>query len=88
MGLELSRCIFYPKYMTLGERVVAPCPPFFKKLRNIGLILGGVSAAILTGGVALPAVVISIAGYLATASAVAVTVSQCTVDADTSFDVK
>lgn len=77
-----------PNDMNIVERVVAPCPPFFKKLRNIGLVLGGVATTILTGGAALPAVVISIAGYLATASAVAVVVSQCTVDSDQSFDVK
>jgi len=77
-----------PNDMNIAERVVAPCPPFFKKLRNIGLIVGGVATAILTGGVALPAVIISIAGYLATASAVAVMVSQYTVDDDKSFDVK
>jgi hypothetical protein len=74
--------------MNIVERVVAPCPPFFKKLRNIGLILGGVATTILTGGVALPVVVATIAGYLATASAVAVVVSQCTVDSGASFDVK
>ncbi len=77
-----------PNDMNIVERVVAPCPPFFKKLRNIGLILGGVATTILTGGVALPAVVTTIAGYLATASAVAVVVSQCTVDSNASFDVK
>ena len=60
----------------------------FKRLHTVGLILGGVSAAILTGDVALPAVFISIAGYLTTASAVVVSVSQCTVDSDKSFDVK
>lgn len=48
----------------------------------------GVATTILTGGVALPAVVTTIAGYLATASAVAVVVSQCTVDSGASFDVK
>jgi hypothetical protein len=77
-----------PNDMTLVACVVAPCPPFFKQLRIIGLILGGVSAAILTGGTLLPSVIISIAGYLATASAVAVAVSQSTVDADQSFEVK
>lgn len=77
-----------PNDMNIAERIVAPCPAFFKKLRNIGLILGGVATAILTGGVSLPAVVISIAGYLATASAVAVVISQCTVDAEKSFDVR
>ena len=77
-----------PNDMNITERVVAPCPPFFKRLHNIGLILGGIATVILTAGVALPAVVVSIAGYLATASAVAVVISQCTVDAEKSFDVK
>jgi hypothetical protein len=56
-----------PNYMNLAERIVAPCPRFFKKLSTIGLILGGV---------ALPAVITTITRYLATASAVAVVVSQ------------
>jgi hypothetical protein len=77
-----------PNDMNLAERVVAPCPPFFKKLRKIGLIVGAVAAAVLTGGSALPAVVVAVAGYLATASAVVVTVSQCTVDGEASFDVR
>ena len=77
-----------PNDMNIVERVVAPCPPFFKKLRNIALILGGVATTILTGGIALPAVVTTIAGYLATASAVVVAVSQCTVDSSKSFDVR
>ena len=77
-----------PNDMNIVERVVAPCPPFFKKVRNIALIVGAVAGTVLTGGLALPAVVTTIAGYLATASAVAVTVSQCTVDSDKSFDVK
>ena len=77
-----------PNDMNIAERVVAPCPPFFKKLNKIGFILGGIATVILTGGVTLPAVVISIAGYLATASAVAVVISQCTVDAEKSFDVR
>ena len=77
-----------PNDMNLAERVVAPCPPFFNKLRKIGLIVGAVAAAILTGGSALPAVMVAVAGYLVTASAVLVTVSQCTVDGDASFDVR
>ena len=77
-----------PNDMSIVERVVAPCPPFFKKLRNIALTVGAVASVILTAGASLPAVVISIAGYMATASAVAVTVSQCTVDSEKAFDVK
>jgi hypothetical protein len=68
--------------MNIVDRVVAPCPPFFKKIRNAALIIGGIATAVLTAPVSLPALAITVAGYLATASAVAVTVSQCTVDGD------
>jgi hypothetical protein len=61
------------------ERVKAPTPKFFKKLRLIGLILAGVATTLVAGPVALPAVVIKIAGYLAVAGAVVGVVSQTAV---------
>jgi hypothetical protein len=54
--------------MKLINRVQAPTPPFFKKLRTIGLILAAVSSTIVAAPVALPAIVIQIAGYLAVAA--------------------
>lgn len=66
--------------MNLIERVGAPTPKFFKKLRNIGLILAAVSGTIVAAPIALPAVVIQIAGYLAVASSVASAVSQTAVE--------
>lgn len=65
--------------MNLTERVTSPTPKFFKKLRNIGLILAAVSGTIVAAPIALPAVVIQIAGYLAVASSVASAVSQTAV---------
>jgi hypothetical protein len=62
--------------MKLINRVQAPTPPFFKKLRTIGLILAAVSSTIVAAPVALPALVIQIAGYLAVASTVVSAVSQ------------
>lgn len=62
------------------ERVKAPTPKFFRKLRLIGLILASVATTLVAGPVALPAVVIKIAGYLAVAGAVAGAVSQTAVD--------
>ena len=62
--------------MKLINRVQAPTPPFFKKLRTIGLILAAVSSTIVAAPVALSAVLIQIAGYLAVASTVASAVSQ------------
>jgi len=68
--------------MNLIERVSSPTPKFFKKLRNIGLILAAVSGTIVAAPIALPAVVIQIAGYLAVASSVASAVSQTAVEGD------
>ncbi|MBS1667820.1 MAG: hypothetical protein JST58_10625 [Bacteroidetes bacterium] len=58
------------------ERIQAPTPKFFKTLRNIGLVLAAISTAIITAPVALPAVVVTIAGYVAVASSMISAVSQ------------
>lgn len=68
--------------MNVFKRAQAPTPKFFKKIRNIGLTLTGVAAAILTAPVALPAALITIAGYVATAGAVATAVSQVVIQED------
>ena len=62
--------------MSIQERIKAPTPPFFVKLRNWALILTAASAAVLTTPVALPAIVVKVAGYLAVAGTVAGAVSQ------------
>jgi hypothetical protein len=68
--------------MTLLERAASPTPTFFQKLRNIGLALAAASAAIIAAPVALPTIVITIAGYLAVAGTVVSAVSQVTVPGD------
>ena len=68
--------------MNLIERAVSPTPTFFQKLRNIGLALAAVSAALMATPVALPAIVVSIASYLAVAGTVLGAVSQITVPED------
>ncbi|HJW16671.1 MAG TPA: hypothetical protein VJ499_06110 [Flavisolibacter sp.] len=62
--------------MNIQQRIQSPTPKFFKKVRNVGLILAAISASILAAPVALPAVVIQVAGYLAVAGGVASAVSQ------------
>ncbi len=64
------------------QRVKAPTPKFFKKLRNIGLALAAISAGIIASPVALPALVIKIAGYLAVAGGIAGSVSQVAVEGE------
>ena len=68
--------------MNLLERAVSPTPPFFQKLRNIGLALAAISAAIMTFPVSLPAIATTIASYLAVAGSVLSGVSQVTVPED------
>ena len=68
--------------MNLIERVASPTPSLFQKLRNIGLTLAALSAAIIAAPVALPTIIITIAGYLAVAGTVLSAVSQITIPED------
>ena len=68
--------------MNLLDRVVSPTPTFFQKLRSLGLALAAISGAIIAAPVALPAIVVTVAGYLAVAGTVLSAVSQITVPGD------
>ena len=68
--------------MNIIKRVKSPTPKFFKVLRNIGLILAAVGGTILAAPVALPAIVITIGGYVAVAGGVLSAVSQLTTSKD------
>ena len=65
--------------LSLAGRAMAETPPFFLKLRNIGIALAAISAALLASPVALPAIVVTIASYLGVAATVASAVSQVAV---------
>lgn len=54
----------------LVERISSPTPKFWKKVRKICLTLGAVGGALLIAPVALPAGVLTLAGYFVTAGAV------------------
>jgi len=72
--------------MNIINRAQAPTPKFFKVLRTIGIVMLAISGSVLTAPVALPAAVISVAGYVAVAGGVLSAVSQVTVeDAAKSF---
>jgi hypothetical protein len=64
------------------NRVNSPTPKFFKKLRNIGLVLAAISTTIAAAPVALPLIAVKIAGYLAVASGVVSAVSQTAVEGE------
>ena len=65
--------------MNIAKRAKAPTPKFFKILRTIGLALLGISGSVMAAPVALPAAVVTAAGYLAVAGGVMSAVSQVTV---------
>lgn len=66
--------------MKIIERAKAPTPKFFKILRTIGIAMLAISGALLTAPVALPVVVVTVAGYTAVAGGVLSAVSQITVE--------
>ncbi|WP_170172558.1 hypothetical protein [Hymenobacter rigui] len=68
------------KRMSVLDRVTLPTPRFFRKVRTIGAALAAVGGIIATAPVALPAVVVTIGGYLVLAGSVAAAVSSVAVD--------
>lgn len=62
--------------MSMLERIEAPTPSFFKKIRKIGLILTAISGALLAAPITLPSVLTTIAAYLGVAGTVATAISQ------------
>jgi len=65
--------------MNIIQRLQAPTPKFFRILRTVGLALAAVGGSILAAPVALPAAVLTIAGYLTVAGSVIGAVSQTAV---------
>ena len=70
--------------MNIVERVKAPTPKFFRVLRLMGLSLLAASGAIVAAPIALPAVLVTVAGYLAVAGGVLTAVSQTAVEKEES----
>lgn len=66
--------------MNVVERAKAPTPKFFRVLRTVGLALLAVSGGIVAAPVALPAIIVTVAGYAAVAGTVLSAISQVTVD--------
>jgi hypothetical protein len=64
---------------TLIERCKADTPPFFKKLRLVGLTLAAAGGVLVAAPITLPAALVTIGGYLIVAGSVATAVSQVAV---------
>ncbi|MFA7688232.1 MAG: hypothetical protein WCY25_10250 [Moheibacter sp.] len=66
--------------MNIIQRAKAPTPKLFQVLRNLGLVMAAVGGTLVASPVALPAVVVTIAGYLTVAGGVLSAVSQLAVE--------
>ncbi|MCB9223199.1 MAG: hypothetical protein R2780_11925 [Crocinitomicaceae bacterium] len=64
------------------QRVGSETPPFFKKLRLIGLVVVAAGTTIVASPIALPALVTTIGGYLIVAGSVATAMSQAAISED------
>lgn len=70
------------KTLTLMERLTAPTSKFFKAIRTVGICLAAVGGAIIAAPVALPAAIVTAAGYLTVAGSVMTAVAQATVEGE------
>lgn len=71
---------FKDKLSSYFTRCGENTPPFFKKLRKVGLMVAAAGTAVIAAPIALPAVVVTIGGYLIVGGAVATAVSQAAID--------
>jgi hypothetical protein len=65
---------------SVGDRIKQKTPPFFKKLRTIGLVVAAIGTSWVMAPVALPVLVTTIGGYLIVGGTVLSTVSQTAVE--------
>lgn len=62
--------------MNIIDRLKAPTPKFFRVLRNVGLGLAAAGGVLVASPIVLPALAVTIGGYLIVAGSVATAVSQ------------
>ena len=62
--------------LNLIERVSAPTPKWFKIIRTIGITLTAVGGAILAAPVAIPATIVTVAGYVMLGGTIATAIAQ------------
>ena len=64
--------------MSLIKRLKEPTPSFWKKVQKVGIALGVIGGGIATTTITLPAIIVTIGGYLATVGIVTTALSQMT----------
>lgn len=76
----MNKVKFKDKLKSFFARCGEETPPFFKKLKRVGLIVAAAGTAVVTAPIGLPAVVVTIGSYLIVGGAVATAVSQAAID--------
>ena len=64
----------------LKQRWNSKTPTFWKKVQSIAILVGAVAGTIIAAPIALPAAVITVAGYAVAVGTAVATVSQFTVE--------
>lgn len=75
----MEKTKFKDKLKSYLKRCNSETPPFFKKLRTVGVVVVAAGTALLAAPVALPAAVLAIGGYLIVGGAIASAVSQAAI---------
>jgi len=68
--------------LTLIDRLKSPTSNFFKVIRTVGLTIAAVGGALIASPIALPATLVTLAGYLTVAGTVMTAVAQVTVQGE------
>ena len=66
--------------MNIIDRLKSKTPKFYRTLRNVGLALVAAGGVLVAAPVAIPAVLVTIGGYLIVAGSVATAVAQTVVE--------
>jgi len=66
--------------MNIIDRLKSKTPKFYRTLRNVGLALVAAGGVLVAAPVAIPAIFVTVGGYLIVAGSVATAVAQTVVE--------